>query len=283
VTNQTTQRIIIKFFRVSALTLALSVAYTLGFAPKALAQTATPASEVKPEVKKSADVSLELKYPELMVAPSASKRLEMELANEKKGGFGRYLSFITSGAMTTAAGMMLAGADMSQLDQDTQDRVSGNSTAATLIGGAWIGAIIYLNMNYNPYDTGYKRMGAQQKGASQADIIARERLAEEAIYDAGSFMTKLKWMSFASNFIGGVLVMDGSNRLSSGTGMSQQKIFGGLAVLSSLAPVLFESSWESSANYHRDYKKRIYGPVAGLSMMSINGQTAPAWSLGMSF
>lgn len=57
------------------------------------------------------------------------------------------------------------------------------------------------------------------------------------------------------------------------------KITGGIAALASVAPLLFETSWERVGDTHREYKKRIYGPLTSVMPSPTTGRLAPALSL----
>jgi hypothetical protein len=76
----------------------------------------------------------------------------------------------------------------------------------------------------------------------------------------------MKWVSFATNlalvsYIGGTAKNDST------------KIMSGVGTLMTFLPFFFNDRWETVAQQHHDYKKRIYGPVTGLSFIP-NRKTA---------
>lgn len=215
---------------------------------------------------------LKLNYPELMVTPSASKRLELESVAEKKSGNTKYLPYEVSALMTLVTAGYLGSIDQTGMNQSDKDVVKYGSMAGVVVGGAWMGLALWMNSNYRPYESGLHTVGSMPRG-TQSEILARERLAEESLYQAGDLATKLKWLSFSSNFAVSAYMMSANN--------NNLHVIGALSLIASAAPLLFPLSYEHAANVHREYKKKIYGPVVSMGFVPTRDGIMPVtlWSL----
>ncbi len=219
---------------------------------------------------------LELGYPELQVSPSASKRLEIEAAKEKSAGWEKHLPIEISAISTFAAGLYLQSQSTDGLDDKKKDNYKYGSMTAMGIGAGWLAISAYLTTSYRPYDGGLRSLSTVSNGKSMSEQLARERMAEEALMSAGSVGRKLKWLSFASNLLASAFVASAGNQ--------NAAIFGGVASLVAFAPVVFPYSWETTADVHSEYKKRIYGPVTSLGFTPNSaGEMMPTWNLSFRF
>lgn len=219
---------------------------------------------------------LELGYPELQVSPSASKRLEIEFGKEKTAGWEKHLPIQISALSTFAAGLYLQGQNTDGFDDKKKDNYKYGSMTAMGIGAGWLAITAYLTTSYRPYDTGARSLSSVPIGKTMSEQLARERMAEESIISAGSVGRKLKWLSFASNLMASVFVASAGNQ--------NAAIFGGVSSLIAFAPVIFPYSWETTADVHKEYKKRIYGPVTSLGFApNSTGEMIPTWNLSFRF
>ncbi|MCB0351044.1 MAG: hypothetical protein KDD38_07660, partial [Bdellovibrionales bacterium] len=62
------------------------------------------------------------------------------------------------------------------------------------------------------------------------------------------------------------------------------RLYIGIAVAASFAPLIFESRWAEVANTHRHYKKKIYGPMAMSTLIPAGeNRLAPGVALHWTF
>jgi len=188
-------------------------------------------------------------YPELTVVPRASDRLQMEAKDEENRKW-TYLPIQISALATTVAGAM---------SWDSTN--SGYSVVGLSIGGIWLAGTVYLMTSYHPYTSSWSTISELPKGTTR-EQLTRERLAEEEINSIGAAGQRLKWISFITNLGASVFMMTkGTPSNSNGTNYPQLGASITSAVLS-FTPLIFGSHWSDVSSEQRDYKKRIYGPIA---------------------
>lgn len=219
----------------------------------------------------AAGATVDLQYPELMVIPRSSERLEAEAAKERENRWLSYAPIQASALMTFAAGI-LQEPNLSK-DPDKASRMAG-----LVVGGGWLATTVILSAVYKPYSDSAQEVGAMPKG-SQREQLARERAAEEAIRRPARLASRLKWLSLLSNLgaSGYMLWKSDFNSFS--------VVFDGVSAIVAMAPVIFRSPWEDVAHQQNEYKKRIYAPVAsaGFMLEPGTGKAVPALALSMSF
>ncbi len=251
---------------------------TLAFTPQLKAETANQ--------------NIELKYPELMVSPLASKRLEMEMANEKKSNFFKVAPLMVSSSMTLMTALMMNPNDGDAYGENISSGITSASRVGLLVGGAWTALNLYLWQSYDPYESGFKSLPSIQKEGSISDSLTRERMAEEVLINAGQMGVRLKWLSCASNAFAGLIMQSAYSDLNreekkqnaGSSSMSNQQIMGLLTVAASFGPVLFPSNWERVADHHENYKKRIYGPISmNPTFLNVGQNFIPGFGLGTTF
>lgn len=199
----------------------------------------------------------QMEYPELVVTPSASKRLEMEALEEKKSQGEKFYPFITSGLYTLLSGTYLQSKGIpSDISTDKQDKIKAAQLTAMSVGTFWIGLGYYLGNFSHPYENGYKNI-SNLPNKTQSETLTKERLSEEHLMNARSLGKKLKWFSVASNFLASAMV-------ASSTEITYAGAVGSIGMLISWAPVLFPSEWEKVGDRHLEYKKKIYGPLSDI-------------------
>ena len=214
-----------------------------------------------------------LEYPELEVTPRASERLKMEAENEYRNPWTTHLPVQFSALMTlVAATGAQAGGNLSSGQMgafNTAKRISIG------VGIGWLGLTAALSEWYRPYISGYREI-ERMPAKTERQQLARERIAEEALYDPEDLAIKIKWFSFVSNLATNIALM--SSNASQG---SQAMLW--VAAASAFAPLLFPYRWETVAEQHRMYKKKIYGPVASAIVMPVTASrySPPRYSPGV--
>jgi hypothetical protein len=221
-------------------------------------------------------------YPELSVVPRASEQVLAESVRNRDSALKKHLPLLVPASATFLAGAMeLAGGtkadENTNLNSNSADKVF--PWVAMGVGAAWWAAVLGL---VDPID--YHSEAAEElkslPSKTTREQLFRERRAEEAIAKAGSLVRKLKWISFGSNLITGALVAASSKSETAGI------YFGAGAALMSITPILFPHRWESLDCMQKDYKKRIYAPVAGITFLKspvASAALSPGLSLSLEF
>jgi len=194
-------------------------------------------------------------YPELLVSPRASERLEREARIEDRRGIMGYWQLALPGLMTLGAGLLQLGSTKIENDPDKDA-----AKAAMGVGGAWVAASVLMASRYQPFASGLSEISRMPKGTAREQLV-RERMAEESIESAASTSRTFKWLSFASNLVTGIYL---SNNASPG---SLSKIVDLLVVGTAFTPILFQPHAMDVAREQRDYKKRIFGPLVSASWL----------------
>lgn len=189
-------------------------------------------------------------YPELMVSPRASERLRLEMDRERQGGFFRnHKGLQLSGLITLVAGALQSS------NVDTTNDVEENSPkVGMLVGAGWVLTTTLLDMSYRPYETGHRGLG-RIKGKSQRDQLTRERLAEEAINNAGALGKRLDYIGVATNFLASAYMMASVKKDTISEAVNI------LAMVTSITPLIFENYWSDVSKTQNSYKKKVYGPI----------------------
>lgn len=205
----------------------------------------------------------EFDYPELMVSPLASERLTQEASKEDSRKWTNFLPIQVSALSTLVAGAAFT----------VKYPTDGNSGLFGIgVGAGWIAATTLLALSYHPYQSGLEDLKAYPAGSKKQNLV-RERMAEETINAAGSLSKRLMWISIATNFSASMVMAS----------RSQEGSFGLYAAIGSAAlsftPFLFRDSWQNVARSQREYKKKIYAPIASLGWR----QNAPELQLSFFF
>jgi hypothetical protein len=226
----------------------------------------------------TSEVSYE--YPELSVVPRATEQVLAESIRNQDSALKKHLPLLVPASATFLAGAMeLAGG--TKADENTNPNSSAKvfPWVAMGVGAAWWATVLGL---VNPID--YHSEAVEESKTlpvkTTRDQLLRERRAEEAIAKAGSLAKKLKWISFGSNLIAGALVAASSKSETAGV------YVGAGAALMSITPILFPHRWETLDCLQRDYKKRIYAPVAGITFLKspvASADLSPGLSLSLEF
>jgi hypothetical protein len=199
-----------------------------------------------------------LEYPELSVTPLASQRLKEEALQENKNKWSNLSSIQISGLLTYLAGQQAAqdynpNLKEPQAQDDNRDKIDNASDTAKLIGGFWFLGATTLTLVKSPYKDGFNEIKKLPQKTKQ-QRLARERLAEEKINAAGNLGKKIKYLSLATNILANSLILMEAQE--------DAQVSAAIAVIGAFTPFVFESRWETVSDLHRDYKKKIYGPIS---------------------
>lgn len=216
-----------------------------------------------------------LSYPELEVVPRASERLRTEAIYEKNNAWRTHLPLQVSALSTLVAGIVAMDSPKEDASQAERDNNEWSSQLGILVGGGWLTTTLVMSGSYRPYKSAWVKLKKMPKG-SQKDELARERAAEEGLYAPSRLGTRLKYLSIVTNALASAYII--------GNGSDEVKIAGSVSLLLALNPLIFDYRWGRVADQHREYKKKIYGPVAQFRALSkANGEVdlAPtlAWHL----
>lgn len=210
-------------------------------------------------------------YPELLVTPRASERLKMEAERENSRKWVTHLPLQVSALTTLTAGLVQLGNYSATKDVD------GTSPYAGLaVGAGWLVTSSLLAMQHRPYTSAHQEVSALPKG-SKREQLAQERMAEEALESTASLGRKLTWLSVLTN-AGASIYMLGKAEKNSASIVAD-----GIALAAAFAPVVFPYHWKKVEREQRDYKKKIYAPIATGGVMAEPATGRPAPSLALSF
>lgn len=215
----------------------------------------------------------EFEYPELAVAPRASERVETEAARESQAKW-THLSVQAPSAMTMLAGIALFanGTD----DTPTRTWPKTAPWVGIGVGAAWIGVTEWVLKRNPPYAIGAKDLATMPKKSVREQLV-RERRAEEALEHADSIAKKLKYFSVLTNLGASAYMGAAAKNGSFGRTVAVA------SAVTSLTPLFFAHPWEKTAAAQRDYKKRIYGPVANVGLLQRNSRGDVSPGLLVSF
>lgn len=212
-------------------------------------------------------------YPELLVTPRASDRIELEAKREAESRWTTHLPIQVSALGTLAAGIIQSGNTDPAKD-------SGNYSpwAGIVVGAGWLAATTIMAYTYTPYATAQKDLAEMPK-KTQREQLTRERFAEEAIQKQARTARVLTLLSVVTNAAANTYMLIKAD------GNSFSIPANAVALALSFAPVLFRYHWCDVANEQADYKKRIYAPVAsgGLLVDPANGKAVPGLLLSLRF
>lgn len=218
---------------------------------------------------------LNLFYPELQVVPLASKRLEMEAQNEKSERWAQHLAIQASGVATLVAGLTLSAEDHPDYDTEKKDLAKNAALTGVVVGGGWLGVTAYMIASYSPYEDGWQEI-SKMPTKSEAETLARERMAEERIERAARLGRRLTWLAVGSNLAASAMMLGSAQKVAKGAAIA--------AGIGAFAPLVFPYHWQWVGRQHRDYKKRIYAPIASAAWFAeADGELTPGLSLNWTF
>lgn len=212
-------------------------------------------------------------YPELMVTPLASDRLQMEANNESRYQMGLHLPMQISSLTTLLAGILQTGGVDEGKDPDKHSALSG-----IIVGSGFLAASFYFNIYHKPYTQGLSKIKSIN-GNSKKDRLTRERLAEEALQGAASTAKKLIWASAVFNLASNIYIKSNAEKNSS------SDIASLAGIIAATAPIIFGQEWIRVNNEQIKYKKKIYGPISmnGILYEPSHRKWTPGFSMAFTF
>lgn len=210
-------------------------------------------------------------YPELMVTPRASDRLEIEAKKERERRLRNYLPSQISAVGTLTAGLVQLG--NVNLSKDPNKR---SPWVGIGVGAGWLVATSIMALSEGPYAGGLREVNELPR-KSQREMLTRERFAESEIQSQAKVGRLMRYFAAATNLAASVYMVSNSEKNSVAT------VFDAGAIALSLTPVIFSTHWETVAKEQAEYKKRIYGPVVGTGVMPDLGGRGVSPVLALSF
>ncbi len=213
-----------------------------------------------------AETKTSYEYPELLVTPSASERLAMESKIETSIAWSNQSPIMLSAFGTLVTGYMAMNDPGINNDGTETETPEGEKpdlyyigAASVAAGAGWLAATAFFAITHRPYTAGTKAVSKLPAKTKRQKLI-RERIAEEHLVAPAAISKKMKWVSFVTNLA--LVSFIGSKARNDGT-----KIMSGVGTMMTFLPFFFNDRWETVAQQHHDYKKRIYGPVSGATIL----------------
>jgi hypothetical protein len=193
-------------------------------------------------------------YPELSVVPRASDRIHLEAEKEGSRQWVDFIPIQLSAVATLAAGVV-----------SNNSNSPGASYVGIGVGGAWLLTSVVLAASYHPYTSADQAVSVLPKGSIR-EQLTRERISEEEIQSISAAGERLKWLSVVSNLGTSIYLL---SRSDSGIDQSKKNLMKGFqiaAAVASLTPLVFGFHWHDVYVEQKEYKKRIYAPVANATV-----------------
>ncbi len=211
-------------------------------------------------------------YPELEVTPRASERLNMLVNSEKQNHLFSQLPMQLSAVSTLSTGLLQLGS----ID-DSKDKTKSSAYVGIAVGGGWLGLNYLIAQKLDIYQNTLIEVN-RIVGKTPRDQLMRERIAEEGINKAARLAVRLKWMSTTTNFVANAYML---GKVKKETAAQYMGVF---SLISSFAPILFVSEWETVAADQNAYKKKVYGPIFSTGLFDTgNGKVTPGFLLTARF
>jgi len=190
-------------------------------------------------------------YPELLVTPRASERIEREARSEDELGWVGLPQAQVPALALLASSTMLA---LNNTGDSYSDFRAGVAGAGIGIGAAGLLGSALISKYYRPMQSARDALKGEAAGKLR-EQLARERYAEESLRSASRSMGIFRWSLGLLNLgaSAAVVMQAGGDAFALGGGA--------VGAATSLLPLLFPTRWESVACEQEIYKKKIYGPV----------------------
>lgn len=238
---------------------------TTTFSTTSLAQTTTGSRQQEEDFLKQLD------YPELLVVPRATERLNMEAQNENNFSALTLWPHQLSALATLASGFMHKSKYRQDNPSEQQKKDSDDAALAAMgVGGIWIGLSLFYSLR-KPYTTSLSTVRSI-KGNDKKSELMRERLAEEALEQPAHVVDSLTYLSVATNFAASMYVLAYARQ--------DQRYFPAISALLAFTPLVFQSRYSESHRKHLEYKKKIYAPIFGYG---IDEKFRPQFQVSMQF
>jgi hypothetical protein len=212
-------------------------------------------------------------YPELSVVPRASDRIQMEADKEDESRWTTFLPLQVSALATLGSGIASLQA---------RDRSYGLSGVG--VGAGWLAITTILSLSYRPYTSALNELPT--KKGTVREQLTRERAAEEEIQRIASLGEKLKWISVLTELGASFYMLSSDDpSLTSSNSMISPKTIAAASAVLALTPLFFRFHWSEVRSQQAEYKKKIYGPVAGATLLQdpSTKQLTPGFSVSFRF
>lgn len=209
-------------------------------------------------------------YPELLVVPKASQTLAKAAAEEKQSPYTNHLLLAVPATLTLSAGLGSSGM------KDKESKTA--SMIASGVGAGWVGVSLFMSAMYTPYSSGLKEVQAMPSSNAE-QMLAKERKAEQVLSYPAYLMRRMQYLSAFTNFAAGAAVASLEEKNDSA------RLLGVMAASAAFLPLIFDHTWISTYDQQEDYKKRIYGPLVSMALLtdSRNGQLVPGVGFNLSW
>jgi hypothetical protein len=214
----------------------------------------------------------EFDYPELMVTPRASERINSEAAKEPSTRWTTLIPHQISALTTLTAGIIQKSGDA------TTVKNLDSGMVGIAAGGALLATTFAIEAFYTPYASAAREIAAMPAKTPREQLI-RERAAEEAIRSASNMAWRFKWLSVLANVgVNGYMATQAKSS-------TLPQTIDILAAAAAFAPVIFGNNAQNVYREQESYKKRIYAPIASLAVMREpgTGATVPGAAFRLSF
>ena len=219
-------------------------------------------------------IAADYDYPELMVSPRATERLKLEIERENREKlFSNQIGSQIAYGMTLINGAMMMG---NTNEVDDPDKNAAN--LGLIVGIAGLGSTMWMAKAYRPYAKGLSH-AKRMKGKGKRAMLARERLAEEAMYEAAKLGRRLDYIAMGSTLIANVYM---ASVVEADT-LTEPLTYLGAAT--SIVPLIFKNYWSKVDKSQRSYKKKVYGPIAFNTILfdKVSKKYMPGASFAFSF
>ena len=199
-------------------------------------------------------------YPELLVVPKASERLQMEADREKNEILNGYELYLASVGVTMLSGVF------SQLNKDSRNPDNEKVNYLTMgVGAAFSGVAAYLALSGTPYLNADKLIKKMPADNEKLQLI-KERIAEERIDEIARFNKRLRYFtSFAQIGLGIALMATSSVEDHDEDSDTHRDIkntnsiyAGGANIAAALFNIFLCHPSETVSGKQKEYKKKIY-------------------------
>ncbi|MBC7396596.1 MAG: hypothetical protein H7333_04060 [Bdellovibrionales bacterium] len=226
-------------------------------------------------VSQSAEANFE--YPELSVVPLASERVDAEAMGERDRALQTQLPYLVPASASFLAGaVLLATGTKSDFNHDESGKAA--AWVGMGVGAAWWGLTLGVLNHLDPYSQGSGTL-SKLPAKNQREKLARERRAEEVIFQAGGLSRKLRWISIATNLFASAFMVGSSKD------NNASRYVATASLVAAFTPLLFAHHWDTVECQQRDYKRRIYAPVLGAALLPNprGSEFSPGLTLALQF
>lgn len=197
-------------------------------------------------------------YPELQVVPRASDRLQEEAVFERDFGLFTHWTFWTAGGATFVTSLMHNSKtkETNPTVQQTLDSENATKFAfAAGLGTISLGVALFLMQPYNSKLESIKKY----KPTGRRGELYKERMAEEGLENISKYVKIISYLTPVVNFTASANVFDKAD--------DNVRMYAGIAMLTSLLPLIFTDSYITNYEKHLEYKRKIYAPIVSSSFI----------------